>query len=124
RYPKVDVVRDVRWVDNGRMVTSAGLSSGLDAALHVVERLRGTDQARSVAMRLEYDWQPDGGFVRSLMADRYAPKELESAVDWPADMAIRTDVSVGDRHQWRSVYQVTSATKGTELLQRIAKGMD
>jgi putative intracellular protease/amidase len=124
RYPKVKVIRDVRWADNGRIVTSAGLSSGMDAALHVVATLRGTEQARSVAMRLEYDWKPEGGFVRSRMADRYAPKALEEAVEWPKDMVIRNDVSLGDEQQWRSVYHVTSATPATDLLQRIAKGMD
>jgi putative intracellular protease/amidase len=123
RYPKVDVIRDVRWADNGRIVTSAGLSSGLDAALHVVDSLRGTEQARSVALRLEYDWKPEGGFVRSRMADRYLPQGLETAVDWPKDMAIRNDVSLGDERQWRTVYRVTSATPAAELLQRIAKGM-
>lgn len=124
RYPKVDVIRDVRWADNGRIVTSAGLSSGLDAALHVVDSLRGTGQARSVALRLEYDWKPEGGFVRSRMADRYLPQALETAVDWPKDMAIRNDVSLGDDRQWRTVYHVTSATPAAELMQRIAKGME
>ena len=123
RYPKVDVIKDVRWADNGRIVTSAGLSSGLDAALHVVDSLRGTGQARTVAMRLEYDWKPEGGFVRSRMADRYWPKALEAAVEWPQDMAIRTDISLGDEREWRTVYIITSATPAAELLQRIAKGM-
>lgn len=123
RYPNVDVVRDVRWVDNGRIVTSAGLSSGLDAALHVVDTLRGTDEARTVAFRLEYDWKPEGGFVRSRMADRYWPRALEAAVDWPDDMKIRTEVSLGDERQWRTVYLVTTATPAVELLQDIAVGM-
>jgi putative intracellular protease/amidase len=124
RYPKVDVVRDVRWADNGRFVTSAGLSSGMDAALHIVDVLHGTDRARSVALRLEYDWKPEGGFVRSRMADRYLPGNLEMAVDWPKDMAIHTDISLGDERQWRKVYQVATATPAAELLQRIAKGME
>lgn len=123
RYPKVEVVRDVRWVDNGRIITSAGLSSGLDAALHVVATLRDADQARTVAMRLEYDWKPEGGFVRSRMADRYLPRALEAAVDWPKDMVVRTDVSIGDERQWRTVYHVTTATPAADLLGRIAKGM-
>lgn len=124
RYPTVDVVRDVRWADNGHIVTSAGLSSGLDAALHVVAKLRGTEQARSVALHLEYDWKPDGGFVRALMADRYIPKSLETAIDWPEDIAMSRELSVGDRQQWRMRFHVTSATPADGLLQRIASGMD
>jgi transcriptional regulator GlxA family with amidase domain len=72
-YPSIDVVRDVRWIDNGKIITSAGLSSGIDAALDVVDRLRGTDVARSTALHLEYDWKPEGGLVRTRMADRSMP---------------------------------------------------
>ena len=124
RYPAVEVVKDVRWADTGRIITSAGLSSGLDAALHIVARIRGTEKAQSVAMHLEYDWKPEGGFVRSRMADRYVPGSLEASVDWPKDLAMKTDISVGDEQQWRMRFHVTSATPAEDLLQRIAKGMD
>ncbi len=125
RYPAVNVIKDVRWADNGRIVTSAGLSSGLDAALHVVARLRGTDQARSVALQLEYDWQPEGGFVRSRLADRYLSKSaLQKAVDWPRDLAMTQEFSIGDEQQWRMRFHVTSATPAADLLRRIARGMD
>lgn len=123
RYPKVEVVRDVRWVDNGRIVTSAGLSSGLDAALHLVATLHGVDKARTAALRLEYDWKPEGGFVRSLMADRYLPRTLESVVEWPKDMVVRTDVSLGDERQWRTVHRIATAMPAEELDARIARGM-
>ncbi len=124
RYPSVNVIKDVRWADNGRIITSAGLSSGLDAALHVVARLRGEDKARSVALHLEYDWKPEGGFVRSRMADRYVPKSLEASVDWPKDLSMAQELSIGDEQQWRMRFHVTSATPADDLLQRIAKGMD
>lgn len=125
RYPSVNVIRDVRWADNGRIITSAGLSSGLDAALHLVARLRGSEQAQSVALHLEYDWKPEGGFVRSRMADRYLPKSaLQKAVDWPKDLSMSQEFSVGDEQQWRMRFHVTSATPAEELLQRIAKGLD
>lgn len=54
RYPAIHVVKDVRWADNGRIVTSAGLSSGLDAALHMVARVRGTERAQLGASA----WRP------------------------------------------------------------------
>lgn len=124
RYPSVNVIRDVRWADNDHIVTSAGLSSGLDAALHVVARLRGNEQAQSVALHLEYDWKPEGGFVRSRMADRYLPKSaLQKAVDWPKDLAMSQDLSIGDEQHWRMSFNVTSATPADELLQRIAKSL-
>ena len=49
--------RTRRWVDTGRIVTSAGVSAGTDMALHLVERLAGEDVARAAAVRMEYRWQ-------------------------------------------------------------------
>jgi len=124
RYPKVNVIKDVRWADNGKVITSAGLSSGIDAALHVVARLRGVDQARTVAMHLEYDWKSDGGFVRSRMADRYIPAELHDAVQWPKDMKIDQLSAFGDEAQWQARYHVSSATDAKGLLDRMGKGVN
>jgi transcriptional regulator GlxA family with amidase domain len=57
--PRTRVYADRRFVDNGRYVTSAGVSAGIDAALHVVARLLGTEKARETARYMEYDWDPD-----------------------------------------------------------------
>ena len=124
RFPKIDVIRDVRWADNGKVITSAGLSSGIDAALHVVARVRSTEAARSVAMALEYDWKSDGGFVRSRMADRYIPKNLNEVVQWPKDMQIDPLSSFGDEAQWQSHFHITSATSPKALLNSISAGVD
>jgi putative intracellular protease/amidase len=122
-YPKVDVIKDVRWADNGKVITSAGLSSGIDAALHVVARVRGLDEAKTVAMHLEYDWKSDGGFVRSRMADHYIPSGLHDAVQWPKDMKIDELSAFGDEAQWQSRYKVTSATGSKALLDLMSKGL-
>jgi transcriptional regulator GlxA family with amidase domain/YHS domain-containing protein len=53
-YPKVTVVRGVRFVDNGRIATSAGLSAGIDLALHVVARYYGAAAAQQTAYDMEY----------------------------------------------------------------------
>lgn len=119
--PEVDVVRDVRWTDNGKIISSAGLSSGLDAALHVVARLRGLDVARGTALHMEYDWQPEGGFVRTRMADRYMPT-LQN-VAWPEDTRFDRTISVGDEQSWRMHFDVTSATGREALMQLIADGV-
>ena len=57
-YPEIDVLEDVRFVDEGTILTSAGISAGIDMALHVVARLHGTDAARATARYMEYDWRP------------------------------------------------------------------
>jgi transcriptional regulator GlxA family with amidase domain len=54
----------VRWVDTGAVVTSGGLSSGIAMALHLVDRLAGTELATRTARQLEYDWDPKSGVHR------------------------------------------------------------
>lgn len=55
-FPRVDVVDGVRWVDQGRVVTSAGISAGVDMCLHLVERLFGRSLALATARQLDFDW--------------------------------------------------------------------
>jgi transcriptional regulator GlxA family with amidase domain len=57
--PKVNWVRQARWVDDGDRVTSSGVSAGIDMALHVVERLYGTKTAEFIADGTEYQWHRD-----------------------------------------------------------------
>ena len=52
---------DRRFVDNGKFITAAGVSAGIDAALHVVERLNGRDAAKQVARYMEYDRRDANG---------------------------------------------------------------
>jgi transcriptional regulator GlxA family with amidase domain len=58
-YPSVTVKRDVRWVDEGSVVTAAGVSAGIDMSLHLVERLLGRDVAEDTAHYMEYRWNED-----------------------------------------------------------------
>ena len=53
-YPKVTVVGDKRVIEDGNIVTAAGVSSGIDMALKVVERLDGEGVARMVSRIIEY----------------------------------------------------------------------
>ncbi len=55
------VVADVRVVDAGRIVTGAGLTSGLAMALHLVDRLVGPELAVAAARNLEHPWAPGEG---------------------------------------------------------------
>jgi transcriptional regulator GlxA family with amidase domain len=57
--PKVQWVRQARWVDDGDRVTSSGVSAGIDMALHVVDRLYGTKTAERLADATEYQWHRD-----------------------------------------------------------------
>lgn len=55
--PSTTVLRGERIVDNGHIITSAGISAGIDASLHVVARLLGHAVAAETAEYMEYDWR-------------------------------------------------------------------
>jgi len=54
--PNIDVRDKVRFVDVGKIVTTAGVSAGIDGALHVVDRLSGRSTATWAASAMEYKW--------------------------------------------------------------------
>ncbi|EZH73361.1 hypothetical protein ATO12_20385 [Aquimarina atlantica] len=63
-YPKIDVRKDVRFVDNGEVITTAGISAGIDGALHLVSKLKGEKFALQIAKDMEYDkWIPEEGLI-------------------------------------------------------------
>jgi putative intracellular protease/amidase/YHS domain-containing protein len=70
-YPNVSVIRGVRFVDNGSVATSAGLSAGIDLALHVVARYCGKETARLTAYDMEY--QSDSWMTANNVAYLKAP---------------------------------------------------
>lgn len=53
-FPRVQLVRNRRYVDNGKLITAGGLTSGVDAALHVIARYHGADAAERTAANMEY----------------------------------------------------------------------
>lgn len=57
--PTAKVYSNRRFVDSGKVMTAAGISAGIDGALHVVERMCGEDVAWQTAKYMEYDWRPD-----------------------------------------------------------------
>lgn len=56
-FPDIPVQTEQRWVDAGNVVTSAGISAGLDMSLHLVARLEGEELAVRTARQMDYDWQ-------------------------------------------------------------------
>jgi transcriptional regulator GlxA family with amidase domain len=57
--PKVTWVRQARWVDDGDVLTSSGVSAGIDMALHLIGRLAGPAVRDEIATRMEYTWHSD-----------------------------------------------------------------
>lgn len=57
--PKVDWIKQTRWVDDGAIITSAGISAGIDMSLYVIARLFGDEVRDELAQRAEYNVQRD-----------------------------------------------------------------
>lgn len=55
-FPQVQIIRDERWVDEGNIISSAGISAGIDMSLHLVERLFNRNVAEQTARQMEYVW--------------------------------------------------------------------
>jgi transcriptional regulator GlxA family with amidase domain len=56
--PTVDALPDARFVDSGEVITAAGVSAGIDMALHLVARLHSVERARDVRRYIQYDPEP------------------------------------------------------------------
>ncbi|HEY2492526.1 MAG TPA: DJ-1/PfpI family protein [Paenibacillus sp.] len=54
-YPSIDVQENVKFVDAGNIVSSAGISAGIHMSFHVVQRLLGKEVAQATAIHMEYD---------------------------------------------------------------------
>jgi transcriptional regulator GlxA family with amidase domain len=55
---EIDVRPDVRFVDDGEIITAAGVSAGIDVALHLVARLHSRERAAEVRRAIQYDPEP------------------------------------------------------------------
>jgi putative intracellular protease/amidase len=113
--PKTKVVSDKRFVDNGKIITAAGLSSGIDGALHLVEKLDGKGWAQAVAYGIEYNWQPESGFARAALADMKMPSSIYEVFYPGADPLSLT----GGVDSWEEKWSVPSSSSPAEMLQRI-----
>ena len=117
-YPRTKVVNDRRFVDNGRIITAGGLSSGIDGALHVVSKVRGNGTAQQVALGLEYDWRPRAGFARGALAESLIPDlNLDELGKW-------TMVSTeGGTESWEIVARATSDLTAAQILDRLSQAL-
>jgi putative intracellular protease/amidase len=112
--PKTKVVSDKRFVDNGKIITTGGLSSGIDGALHLVEKLDGKGWAQVIAYGIEYNWQPEAGYARAALADMKLPSSIYDAFFPGADPLS----FAGGVNSWEEKWGVSHAS-ASELLKLI-----
>ncbi|MDA1652387.1 MULTISPECIES: DJ-1/PfpI family protein [unclassified Bacillus cereus group] len=54
-FPNVEVIENVKFVDEGHIITSAGISAGINMSFHIVKNLLGVEVAEDTAKSMEYD---------------------------------------------------------------------
>ena len=113
--PKTRVVDDVRFVDNGKFITTAGLSSGVEGSLHLIERLYGKGMAQMAAVGMEYNWDPDSKYVRAALAERYMPFFYEYKVVEDGWQAVLRD---GNTDRWENKW-IVHAESSAKFLETI-----
>jgi copper(I)-binding protein/putative intracellular protease/amidase len=116
--PKVKVVRDRRYVDNGKFITTAGLSSGIDGALYVVSKLYGNARAQLTALRIEYDWKADSKYARANLADRYISNVLGKGLTLPVPQGAKYELlsTEGTAQDWKVKWQVVGEASAADVL--------
>jgi putative intracellular protease/amidase len=115
-FPKTKVISDKRFVDNGKFITTAGLSSGIDGALHIIEKLKGKSKAQTVALNLEYDWKPGNNYARASLADKYLKKIFEGDDEgFPSISSTNLLNTEGNEGTWKIEYEVTGNTTSEEI---------
>ncbi|MGH7780336.1 MAG: DJ-1/PfpI family protein [Candidatus Binataceae bacterium] len=60
--PRVDWVKEARWVEDGKFLTSSGVSAGIDMTLAIIAKLWDLATAEQTATRMEYEWHRDSGW--------------------------------------------------------------
>ncbi|MGH7651189.1 MAG: DJ-1/PfpI family protein [Gemmatimonadaceae bacterium] len=120
-FPNVKVVHDQRFVDNGKILTTQGLTSGIDGALHLISRVLGVGAAQSSALEMEYAWNPATQFVRSTLADRFLPDGLvfgKGRIQGATTKLISTE---GTTDRWQAKLLVSEPRTDSEIIDILRK---
>jgi putative intracellular protease/amidase len=115
-FPNTKVVYDRRYVDNGKIITTAGLSSGIDGALHLVSKMLGAGAAQSIALNLEYRWEPDSNYARAALADRYLPDGLAFGKAGLRGAQTKMISTHGDTDHWETKILVSEPNSSAEIV--------
>lgn len=105
-FPKVTLKRGFRFVDEGNVASAGGLTSGIDLALHVVERYFGRDAAINTAYYMEYQgrgWMDASGAANSEYAEVKPPAGSNPA-DPVCGMPVAKDTNFITKRDGRTYY--------------------
>ena len=130
-YPDVAVDEDVLFTDDGRVLTSAGLSAGIDLCLHLVRSDHGTAVANAVARHMVVPPWRDGGQAQFI--ERHVPRRIDEAtgdvrawaqahLDQPLDVAtLARQASMSVRTFTRRFREETGQSPGAWVTQQLVR---
>jgi putative intracellular protease/amidase len=117
-FPRIKVAPEERVVDNGKILATAGLSAGIDGALHMVDVMKGEGAGQSVANLIEYDWRPNGSYVRGAMADRFIPSVIRTLGTLKAGDAVDWNFQ-GGKNKWETTVWYTTKLSPSDLFAQL-----
>jgi transcriptional regulator GlxA family with amidase domain len=131
RYPAIRVNKDVLYVDDGDVITSAGVAAGIDCCLHLLRRLHGAEVASQVARRMVVPPHRQGGQAQYIEPLREAATvdRFAEVMDWVQQHpelshnldSLAAKAFMSRRTFTRRFRQATGTTVGAWLLnQRLA----
>jgi putative intracellular protease/amidase len=115
-FPNTKVVYDQRFVDSGKIITCAGLSSGIDGAIHLVSKMLGKGEAQGVALGMEYHWDADSVWARGAMADRYLPDGLAGGRARIKGAEAKMISTAGDADRWEAKILVSDPNSKAKIV--------
>jgi len=115
-FPNTKVVYNTRYVDSGKIITTAGLTSGIDGAIHIVSKMLSKGEAQSVALNIEYHWDSESSWARGAMADRYLPDGLAYAKPRIKGMQAKMISTEGDADHWETKLLVSEPNSPSEII--------
>ena len=114
-FPNTKPIYDARYVESGKIITTAGLTSGIDGALYLVSRLLGMAKAQSVALGIEYHWD-QGKWARAAMADRFLPDGLAHGNARLKGAQTTLISTQGDENRWKIKVSVSDPTTRSNII--------
>lgn len=127
QFPKIEMIPDVLYVDEGQIITSAGSAAGIDAGLHLIRRDFGTAVANQVARRLVVTPHRSGGQKQFIPAPIYAGtnKKFDAVLEWALERlhqpltlrALATRAAMSERNFLRRFAETTGTTPKAWLQQ-------
>src|SRR5215471_4069350 len=114
--PKAKVVSPRRFVDAGKIITTAGLTSGIDGALPLISKMTSAGNAESVALDIEYNWTPNSQYSRAGLADRYLPDGLRFGHAKLQGAQATMISTAGDTTRWETRILVSDPKTQKEII--------